>query len=328
LKAEKLNASTRGATLTPAMRSVLDKMAKLREKPSYKPMHELSASQAREGYAKGADVLEVPKAQLARVEDLSFSNRDGALIRARLYAPSHEKLPTLLYFHGGGFMIGSVQTHDILCRELARLAGCAVISVDYRLSPEHPFPAAFDDAFAALDRLKSQGAQLRLDVDRIAVGGDSAGGTIAASLAHQARDDGIDLALQLLIYPGTCGGIDTHRFASYEKYGHGYILEVEHIHYFFNSTLRNQDACQPLFSPLNWPAFEGLAPCWMALAECDPLCDEGMAYADQLRVAGVTVDLDIYRGVTHEFIKMGRVIPEARQFHQDAANALKIAFNL
>jgi acetyl esterase len=309
--------------LTPAMQGVLTRMARAQ----HTPMHQLTPVQAREAYAKGADVLEVPKAELARVEDLAFTNRDGGKIPVRLYAPTHEKLPVLLYFHGGGFVIGSVQTHDILCRELARLAACAVISVDYGLAPEHLFPAAFDDAFAALQWLKSEGAQLGLDVDRMAVGGDSAGGTMAASLTHQARDAGIDLALQLLIYPGTCGGLDTHRFASYEKYGHGHILEVEHIRYFFSSTLCNEYAGHPLFSPLNWPNFEDLAPCWMALAECDPLCDEGIAYADQLRVAGVTVDLDIYRGVTHEFIKMGRVIPEARQFHQDAANALRAAFD-
>ncbi|NJS36967.1 MAG: alpha/beta hydrolase, partial [Brachymonas sp.] len=310
------------AMLTPSMRSVLEKMARLRAKPSYKPMHELDAAQAREAYAKGADVLEVPKAQLARVENLQIGQGDWQMA-ARLYAPSMQKLPVLLYFHGGGFMIGSMETHDILCRELARLSGAAVISVDYRLAPEHAFPAAFDDAFAALKWLKANGATLGLDTQRIAIGGDSAGGTMAASLAHLARDAGIELALQLLIYPGTCGGLDTERFASYQKYGHGHVLEVEHIHYFFNSTLRNEYAGNPLFSPLNWPDFEDLAPCWMALAECDPLCDEGIAYADQLRVAGVTVDLEIYRGVTHEFIKMGRVIPEARQFHRDAALALQ-----
>ena len=327
VQGETLTPVMKGEVLTHAMHGVLTRMVRVQQRPDYKPVHLLEAAQARAAYEKGADVLEVPQAQLARVEDLRFASKEGVHIPVRLYAASHEKLPVLLYFHGGGFVIGSVQTHDILCRELARLAGCAVISVDYRLAPEHAFPAAFDDAFAALQWLKNEGAQLGLDVDRMAVGGDSAGGTMAASLAHQARDAGIDLALQLLIYPGTCGGLDTHRFASYEKYGHGFILEVEHIRYFFNSTLGNEYAGNPLFSPLNWPNFEDLAPCWMALAECDPLCDEGIAYADQLRVAGVTVDLDIYRGVTHEFIKMGRVIPEARQFHQDAANALRTAFD-
>jgi acetyl esterase len=244
----------------------------------------------------------------------------------RLYAPSGSRnLPALLFFHGGGFVVGSIQTHDILCRELASRSGCAVVSVDYRLAPEHVFPAAFDDAWDALQWLRVEGAGLGLDTARIAVGGDSAGGTIAASLAHWARDAGIPLALQLLIYPGTSGGADAQRFPSHAHYGQGHILETEHIHYFFDSTIRNQDKGEWLFSPLNAPHFESLAPCWLALAECDPLYDEGMAYADAMRVAGVTVDLEIYRGVTHEFIKMGRVLPEARQFHQDAAAALRRA---
>jgi acetyl esterase len=231
-------------------------------------------------------------------------------------------LPVLLFFHGGGFVVGSIQTHDILARELASRSGCAVVSVDYRLAPEHPFPAAFDDAWDALQWLLAEGAALGLDVSRIAVGGDSAGGTIAASLAHLARDAGIPLALQLLIYPGTSGGTDAQRFPSHGHYGQGHILETAHIHYFFDSALRSIGVASWLFSPLIAPRFEDLAPCWLALAECDPLFDEGLAYADVLRVAGVTVDLEIYRGVTHEFIKMGRVLPEARQFHQDAAAAL------
>ena len=303
------------------MQGVLTRMARAQ----HTPLHQLTPAQAREAYEKGADVLEVPKAELARVEDVSFTNRDGSQIALRLYAPSLEKLPVLLFFHGGGFMIGSIQTHDILCREIARLSGAAVLSVDYRLAPEHPFPAAQNDAWDALQWLRGRGDALNLDVQRIAVGGDSAGGTLAAVCALMARDAGQSLALQLLIYPGTSG---VQKSASHAAYAKGYVLEAEHIRYFFNSTLRSIDAGVWQFSPIHAADHTGVAPLWVALAECDPLYDEGLDYADKLRVSGVTVNLDIYRGVTHEFIKMGRIIPEAKQFHQDAALALKQAFNL
>jgi acetyl esterase len=307
------------------MQGVLTRMARAQSKPGYLPLHQLTPAQAREAYEKGADVLEVPKAELARVEDLSFANREGAQIPIRLYAPSKEKLPVLLFFHGGGGVIGSIQTHDILCRELARLSGAAVLSVDYRLAPEHLFPAGQNDAWDALQWLRNQAEALNLDAQRIAVGGDSAGGKMAAVCALQARDAGQALALQLLIYPDIAGYQPS---ASRTAYAQGYVLEVEQIHYFFDSTLRSQDAAFWQFSPKNAPDHSGLAPLWLALAECDPLYDEGLDYADKLRVSGVTVNLEIYRGVTHEFIKMGRIIPEARQFHRDAALALKQAFNL
>jgi acetyl esterase len=309
------------AELTPAMQGILQRMSRAQ----HTPLHQLSPAQAREAYEKGADVLEVPKAHLKRVEELAFTNREGVRIPVRLYAPSHEKLPVMLFFHGGGFVIGSIQTHDILCRELARLSGAAVLSVDYRLAPEHPFPAAQNDAWDALLWLREQGDALGIDTQRIAVGGDSAGGTLAAVCAHLARDAGVQLALQLLIYPGTAGYTPT---ASKRAYAEGYVLGHAHIDYFFNSTLRSKDAGDWQFSPINAENFDDLAPTFMALAECDPLHDEGLHYADAMRVAGVTVNLEIYRGVTHEFIKMGRILPQARQFHVDAAAALKQAFHL
>jgi acetyl esterase len=302
------------------MQGVLTRMARAQ----HTPMHQLTPVQARAAYEKGADVLEVPKAQLARVEDLSFASRDGAQIALRLYAPSHEKLPVLLFFHGGGFVIGSIQTHDILCRELARLSGAAVISVDYRLSPENPFPTAQNDAWDALLWLRDQADSLDLDAQRIAVGGDSAGGKLAAVCAHMARDAGLPLALQLLIYPGTLTETISDSRCAYAR---GYVLEEAHIRYFNDSALRREYAGEWRFSPLNAENFSDLAPLFLVLAECDPLHDEGLEYVDALRVAGVTVNLEIYRGVTHEFIKMGRILPEARQFHQDAAQALKNAFH-
>jgi acetyl esterase len=313
------------AKLTPAMQGVLTRMARAQSKPDYRPLHELTPAQAREAYAQGADVLEVPKAELVRVEDLSFVNREGTQIALRLYAASFEKLPVLLFFHGGGCVIGSIQTHDILCRELARLSGAAVISVAYRLAPEHPFPAGQNDAWDALLWLRAHAQALGLDGQRIAVGGDSAGGKLAAVCALLARDVGLPLAQQLLIYPGTMTEQITD---SRRAYATGYVLEDVHICYFNDSALGRIYAGEWQFSPLNAGDHSGVAPMFLALAECDPLYDEGLRYADALRVAGVTVSLEIYRGVTHEFIKMGRILPQARQFHQDAAQALQQVFNL
>jgi acetyl esterase len=229
----------------------------------------------------------------------------------------------LAFFHGGGFTIGSIATHDILCRELSRLAPCAVISVGYRLAPEYRFPTAFDDAWDAVRWIASKGAGLGLDTQRLAVGGDSAGGTLAAASAIMARDEGVPLALQLLFYPGTAEGDDA---PSHTRFAQGLVLEKPHIDWFFDQFIPKAQRSDWRFAPLNAPDVEGVAPAWFGLAELDPLVDDGIAYADKLRLAGVPVDMEIYRGVTHEFIKMGRALPQARQAHRDAAQALAHAF--
>ena len=307
--------------LTAPMRSVLARMARANQ-PA---LHTLTPAQARLAYEVGAGVLELPKAALARVEDLHIPARDGHLLAARLYAPSTEAgLPLLLYLHGGGFTIGSIATHDVLCRELARLAGCMVVSLDYRLAPEHRFPTASNDAWDALQWLAAQGVALGADTRRLAVGGDSAGGTLAAGCAILARDAGLPLALQLLFYPGCTAHQDT---PSHSTYAHGLALEAAAISWFFDNYVSSRAEREDWrFAPLLAPDVDGVAPAWLGLAECDPLVDEGIDYADKLRAAGVAVDLEIYRGVTHEFIKMGRAIPEARQAHADAARALRQAF--
>lgn len=308
------------ALLTPAMHQVLDRMSRTRQLP----LHALSPQQARQVYEVGSGMLDIPGHKLARLEELRIPARDGAAIGARLYAPTHEQLPVLLYFHGGGFTIGSVATHDALCRHLSHLAHCAVVSVDYRLAPEHKFPTAANDAWDALQWLAAQAAELGLDGGRIAVGGDSAGGTLAAVCAIEARDAGLALALQLLFYPGCAAHQDT---PSHKTFAQGFVIEETHISYFFNHYVNTPtDRDDWRFAPLLAPDVEGVAPAWIGLAECDPLVDEGVLYADKLRAAGVAVDLEIYRGMVHEFIKMGRAIPEALQAHADAARALQHAF--
>jgi acetyl esterase len=308
------------ALLTPAMRDVISRMGRA----GHPAFHTLTATQARAAYAAGAGVLEIPKPALVRIEDFSIPARDGHALPARLYAPSAEVLPVLLYFHGGGFTIGSIATHDILCRQLSHLAGCAVVSVDYRLAPEHKFPTAAHDAEDALPWLATHANRLGLDGGRLAVGGDSAGGTLAAMCAVLARDAGLPLALQLLFYPGCSAHQDT---PSHRQFARGFVLEEREINWFFSRYVRGPaDRDDWRFAPLNAPDVDGVAPAWVGLAECDPLVDEGVMYADKLRTAGVAVDLEIYRGVTHEFIKMGRILPEARQAHADAAGALRRAF--
>ncbi|MGA8513622.1 MAG: alpha/beta hydrolase [Burkholderiaceae bacterium] len=310
------------SALTPAMRGVLERM----QRAGYPPLHTLSPPEARAAYAKGCDVLEVPRASLARVQDFTVPARDGAALPARLYAASHAVLPVLLYLHGGGFTIGSVQTHDILCRELARLSGAAVLSLDYRLAPEYAFPTAVHDAWDTLQWLAGQGAALGLDTTRLAVGGDSAGGTLAAVCALMARDAGLPLALQLLIYPGCVAYADT---PSHHRYAQGYVLDAASVAYFFAQYMPDPAKREDWrFAPCNAADHSGLAPAWIGLAECDPLVDEGMGYGDALRAAGGAVELEIYRGVTHEFIKMGRAIPEALQAHQHASAAIRRAFHL
>lgn len=301
--------------LTPKMRSVLERMARVRRKS----MHELSPQEARAAYEASAEVLELPRRPLARAEDLQVPADDGAPLPARLYSSGDRAPGVLLYLHGGGFTVGSVDTHDILCRELAALSGWAVLSLGYRLAPEHRFPVAVDDAWAGLRWLASQRPALGLAGAKLAVGGDSAGGTLSTVNAIRARDTGLPLSLQLLFYPGTAARQDGE---SHRRYGRGLVLEAAHIEYFFGQYIAAADRDDWRFAPVNAPDVDGVAPAWFGLAECDPLYDEAIAYADKLRAAGVPVELEVWRGVTHEFIKMGRALPEAREAHAAAARAL------
>ena len=308
--------------LTAAMSALLERIARA----GRPPFHTLGAAQARAVYRSGAEVLDLPRAPLARVEDIVVPAGGHAPLAAplvaRLYAPSHERLPVLLYLHGGGFTIGGIETHDSLCRRLALLGGVAVVSLDYRLAPEHRFPAAVDDAWAAMRWLASAGDALGLDGARLAVGGDSAGATLAAVCAIHARDIGLPLALQLLVTPGTVARADT---PSHRAFANGYLLDAADIAWFFDQYIDAADRDDWRFAPLNAADLEGIAPACIVLAECDPLVDEGLAYADRLRFAGVAVELELVRGVTHDFIKLGRAIREARAAQAACGAALRRA---
>lgn len=297
--------------LTPRMAGVLERI----HRANRPPFHSLTPRDARLAYRMGAEILDLPRAPLPRVEDLDVAGRP-----ARLYAASNEKLPVLLYLHGGGFTIGDLETHDSLCRQLALRSGAAVMALDYRLAPEHRFPAAVDDAWAALAWLHEHAASLGLDGSRLAVGGDSAGGTLAATTAFFARDRGLPLKGQLLITPGTASQAGT---PSHKLFANGFLLDAASIEWFFGHYLDRAQRHDWRFAPLEAEDHSGLAPACLVLAECDPLVDEGIAYADTLRAAGVPVQLELYRGVTHDFIKMGRQIPEALTALDACATAIR-----
>ncbi len=303
--------------LTPRMAELLTRIQRA-NRPGY---HHLSPQQARVAYLMGAEILDLPRAPLPRVEELELPGPAGPM-KARLYAPSHDPLPVLLYLHGGGFTIGGLDTHDSLCRQWALRAGVAVVSLDYRLAPEHPFPAAVEDTQAAMRWLSAHAHTLGLNGAKLAVGGDSAGGTLAAVAALTARDEGLPLALQLLITPGTTARCDTESHARFAK---GYLLDAEAIAWFFNHYATDAQREDWRFAPLRADDHEGVAPACVLLAEADPLVDEGVAYADRLRAAGVPVQLELFRGVTHDFIKMGRAIPEALDAQAVCAAALRHA---
>lgn len=306
--------------LTPAMADLLDKI----RRADRAPFHTQTVAEARAAYESMAEVLELPRAPLARVEDIQIPAADGVPLRARLYAPSNEALPVLLYLHGGGFTIGSLETHDSLCRQLALRSGAAVMALDYRLAPEHRFPVAVEDAWAAMHWLARHAATLGLDGTRLAVGGDSAGGTLAAVCAIHARDTGLSLRAQVLITPGTTAFADT---PSHRRFGEGFLLDAAGIEWFFSHYIETAQRSDWRFAPLAAHDLDGVVPACVVLAECDPLVDEGVAYADRLRQAGVAVELELVRGVTHDFIKLGRLLPEAGSAQALIGAALSQAFS-
>ena len=305
--------------LTPRMAGVLERIQRAKRPP----FHAMTPQQARVAYVTAAEVLDLPRAKLAAVHDIELTAFDGTPLAARRYRPSDTPRGTLLYLHGGGFTIGSLETHDSLCRQLALHSGAELLALDYRLAPEHRFPTAVDDAWAALRWLAEQGAAHGFDAQRLAVAGDSAGGTLAAVTAILARDHGLPLRAQLLITPGTTAHADT---ASHRLFANGFLLDASTIEWFFEQYIDRSQRSDWRFAPLNADDLDGVAPAVLLLAECDPLVDEGMAYADRLRMAGVAVTLELVRGMTHDFIKMGRVLEEARHAQALLGAALKRAF--
>jgi acetyl esterase len=283
------------------------------------PYYTVSPFVARRIYRDTRAVLAPKAPEVAEVRLLAFDN-----YALRVYRPVlGETLPALVYFHGGGWTIGDVDTHDVLCRQLAIGARCAVFSVDYRLAPEHPFPAALDDCFAATRYVADNAA--KLNVQGIAVGGDSAGGNLAASVALLARDaGGPALAFQLLIYPATDQRCAT---ASHERNGQGYLLTRDGIHYFRRAYLPNEkDWLDWRASPLLAKSHANLPPALVITAGYDPLLDEGRAYAERLRAAGVQVAYREFADMVHGFVLFGGVVDTANAAVAECCAALRGAF--
>ena len=309
--------------LHPQARALLDLIAE-RGVP---PTHTLSPQEARAVYRDRRGFTQPAPPPVASVQSLQAEGPLGP-IPLRLYRPlgtmPDQTLPALVYYHGGGWVIGDLDTHDTLCRELANHSGCAVVSVDYRLAPEHRFPAAVDDAIAAARWVHREAAALKIDPARIAVGGDSAGGNLAAVVALDARDrGGLPLAYQLLIYPAT----DQHRNApSHRTNGQGYLLTSDTMAYFTGHYIPEPAGYADWrASPLLHADHAGLPPALVLTAGYDPLRDEGLAYAHKLSASGGRATHISFERQIHGFILMGRVLDEANDAVRLCATALRHA---
>jgi acetyl esterase len=310
--------------LDPAAQALLEQMAAA-EMP---PLNEMSPVEARE-MAQGFLELAGPGEDVADVTERSIPGPAGD-ITVRIITPKgtpNGPLPCLVYYHGGGWVIGDLNTVDTTCRALANKAGVKIVSVDYRLSPEHKFPAPVEDCYAALQWVASKGQEIGVDTSRIAVGGDSAGGNLAAAVAIRCRDEGGPrIAFQLLVYPVTDHSFDTR---SYQDNADGYLLTKDMMVWFWDHYLGNdEEGKNPWASPLRAEDLSGLPPALVITAEYDPLRDEGEAFAERLAQAGVPVTRTRYDGQIHAFWQMPLVFASAHQAIGQAADELRRVLGL
>jgi len=285
-------------------------------------LSEGTVEQARHNYAAAPKPDADP---LVRVEDHAVPGPAGS-IPVRVYADSTESgLPVIVFFHGGGWVLSSVDGHDTLARRIASRTGMLVVSVDYRLAPEFAFPAPHDDCWAVTSWLAEHAAEWGGDPARIAVCGDSAGGNLAAGVALRARDEGLDLAFQALIYP--C--IDDHQesYRSMSSNATGYFLTAADMEWFWGHFVPDVHRSDPRAVPARAEDLSGLAPALVMTAEYDPLRDEGEAYAERLLNAGVPVEVIRYHGVVHGFVSRWHTMARAERAHDDLADALRRAFD-
>ena len=310
-------------SLDAIVKGLLDEMA---ANPMPK-LWEVPPPQGREMYRMIATTLDQQGISIGKTENMSIPG-PAAPIPVRVYTPvasGGTALPALVFFHGGGFVIGDLETHDALCRTLANETGAKVVAVDYRLAPEHKFPAAPDDCYAATKWVETNAATLGVDPNRIAVGGDSAGGNLAAVVCQMAKQKGgPHLVFQLLIYPVTQFRANTESMKSFAE---GFFLEKRTMDWFFDQyTTPDTDPNDPRVSPLTASDLSGLPRAYVVTAGFDPLRDEGKAYADKLNRAGVAAVLVDYPSMIHGFFGMSAVLPQARQAIADASAALRKAF--
>ena len=309
----------------PQIQKVIDALAA----SDFRPVYEQTPAQARAQYERMVGARGIVPAPVGAVEERTMPGPAGDL-PIRIYRPGLDAraLPGLVYFHGGGHVIGSLDTHDAVARNLCNGAGCVVVSVDYRLAPEHRFPVAAEDAFAAVQWCATHGAEIGLDPRRMAIGGDSAGGNLAAVAALMAREaGGPAIRLQVLVYPVTDYGCDT---GSYHTYAEGYgMLDARSMRWFRDHYLRGEaDRLDWRAAPLRARDLSGLPPALLLTAQCDVLLDEGEAYAQRLRAAGVEVQYQECRGMIHGFFTMAPMIGGAVRAQALACDAMRRAFAL
>lgn len=284
--------------------------------------------------SRGAETYPVPRGRLAMVEHTAMTAGDQPIgsvreltvadLPARLYVPTGAPAvgPLLVFLHGGGFVYGDLDSHDAACRHLAERSGVRVLAVDYRLAPEHPFPAAYDDAVAAYRWVLDHTADLGTTPDRVAVGGDSAGGNLAAGVAIEAARDGLPLAFQLLVYPVTDA---RHETLSFRLFGAGFYLTSDFIELVGGHYLGDTDRTDPRVSPAYADLPAGLAPALVVTAGFDPLRDEGEAYARKLEAAGASVELRRFPDQIHGFLNIVGVGRSSRAANAEIAERLRAA---
>jgi acetyl esterase len=303
--------------LDPQAKALLDLM------PPMPDFSTIDLAVVRAAMAQGPLNAGEPEA-VAKVENRTIPGPAGP-IAVRVYKPQgRAPFPGLVFFHGGGFVLCNLDTHDGLCRSLANAAGCAVVSVDYRLAPEHPYPAAPEDCYAATQWVAKNGSELGIDVTRLAIGGDSAGGNLTAVTALLARDrGGPALRFQLMIYPVTDCAFGT---ASHRENGEGYFLTTGMMRWFWEKYVADaKQGAEAYASPLRAANVANLPPGLCITAEYDPLRDEGEAYAARLREAGVDVRTSRYAGMFHGFLSMTAQLDKARAAVAEAGAALRAA---
>lgn len=306
-------------SLLPDVAALLDALAANDAPPLSAGTPEL----ARRGY----DAAPKPAGdEMARVTDTEIDGPGGP-IPLRIYHPSKttDPLPVVVFFHGGGWVLSNIDGHDSLARRLAQRSGCIVVSVEYRLAPEHPFPAPHDDCWAATQWVAEHAPELGGDATRLAVAGDSAGGNLAAGVALRARDEGLPLAFQLLIYP--CLDTDFTRPSMIDN-GEGYFLRRTDMEWFWDQFVPSEHRSNPYAVPMRATSVEGLAPAFIQVAEFDPLRDEGFEWGERLTAAGVPTTVTHYDGQIHGFAARWDQIPSAVGSHDDAGAALRSALKV
>jgi acetyl esterase len=311
------------ARLDPQARALIERAAR----SAAPPLSSVGVEEARRLYRESRLALAPPPVAVQETRDFSMAG-PGSAIRARYYRPlganSGEALPAVVYFHGGGWTCGDLDTHDSVCRGIAAQSRFAVVAIDYRMGPEHRFPAAVEDALAAVRWMAANAGSFGIDPAQLVVAGESAGGNLAAVAAIALRDSALRLAMQVLVYPVTDQAADTD---SLGRFAQGYSLTRELLRWYQGNYLRGEpDRADWRASPLRAKDHSRLPPAYIITAGFDPLLDEGKAYAERLAQAGVPVTYECFEGQIHGFLPMGGAIAAAHHAHYRIGQMLRMRF--